>query len=67
MVKKKDKIYAIIVNPQQYAEYQKAAQDRLFTLMDEVHARNADISEAEVLQDVTEAVEAVRHPYANGT
>jgi prevent-host-death family protein len=59
-VEKKGKPYAVIISPAQYDAYQKAAKERLFAFSDTIQARNAHYTEEEVMQDVTEAVEAVR-------
>jgi prevent-host-death family protein len=59
-VEKKGKPYAVIISPEQYEAYQKAAKERLFALTDKIQARNAHYTEEEVMQDVTEEVEAVR-------
>ena len=59
-VEKKGKPYAVIISPEQYEAYQKAAKERLFALTDKIQSRNAHYTEEEVMQDVTEEVEAVR-------
>ena len=59
-VEKKGKPIAVIISPAQYEAYQDAAKERLFTVIDEIQASNADISGEDVLRDVTEEVEKVR-------
>jgi prevent-host-death family protein len=59
-VEKKGKPYAVIMSPEQFEAYQKAAKGRLFALVEKIHSRTTHYSEEEVLHDVTEAVEQVR-------
>jgi prevent-host-death family protein len=59
-VEKKGKPYAVIISPKQYETYQKAAKEKLFALSEKMQSRNTEYSKEEVMQDVTEAVEAVR-------
>jgi prevent-host-death family protein len=59
-VEKKGKPYAVIMSPTQYEAMQKAAKERLFTMVDTIQSRNTDVSSEEVMKDVTEAVEEVR-------
>lgn len=59
-IEKKGKPYAVIMSTEQYEAYQKAAKERLFTLVDKIQSRNTQYSEEEVLKDVTNAVEEVR-------
>jgi prevent-host-death family protein len=59
-IEKKGKPYAVIMSPEQYEAYQKAAKERLFAIIEEIQARNANRSEEEVMRDVTKAVEEVR-------
>jgi prevent-host-death family protein len=59
-VEKKGKPYAVIISPEQYEAFQKAAKERLFTLVDKIQSRNTQYSEEEVMKDVTEVVGEVR-------
>ncbi len=59
-IEKKGKPYAVIISPEQYEAYQKAAKEKLFAVVDKIQARNTQYSEEEVMKDVTEAVEEVR-------
>lgn len=59
-VEKKGKPYAVIISPEQYEAFQKAAKGKLFAIVDKIQSRNTQFSEEEVLKDVTEAVEEVR-------
>ena len=59
-IEKNGKPYAVIMIPEQYEAYQKAAKERLFAIIEEIQARNANRSEEEVMRDVTKAVEEVR-------
>jgi prevent-host-death family protein len=59
-IEKKGKPYAVIISPEQYEAYQKAAKEKLFAVVEKIQSRNAQYSEEEVMKDVTEAVEEVR-------
>jgi prevent-host-death family protein len=59
-IEKKGKPYAVIMSPEQFEAYQKAAKERLFAIVEKIQARNAHRSEEEVMRDVTQAVEEVR-------
>ncbi|MGI8420481.1 MAG: type II toxin-antitoxin system Phd/YefM family antitoxin [Candidatus Levyibacteriota bacterium] len=59
-VEKKGKPYAVIISPEQYEAYQKAAKEKLFSLVDKIQSRNTQYSEEEVMKDVTQVVEEVR-------
>ncbi len=59
-IEKKGKPYAVIMSPEQYEAYQKAAKERLFALVEKIQSRNTKYTEEEVMKDVTEVVEEVR-------
>lgn len=59
-IEKKGKPYAVIISPEQYKAFQKAAKEKLFTLVDKIQSRNTQYSEEEVRKDVAETVEQVR-------
>lgn len=59
-VEKKGKPYAVIISPRQYQAYQKAAKEKLFSLVDKIQSRNAQNNEEEIMKDITETVEEVR-------
>lgn len=59
-VEKKGKPYAVIISPEQYEAYQKAAKGKLFAIVDKVQSRNTQFSDDEVMKDVTEIVDEVR-------
>lgn len=60
IVKKKGKTMAVVINPDDFIRYQKAARERFFEIVDEVQADNRNKRASEVLPDVTAAVEQVR-------
>ena len=59
-VEKKGKPYAVIMSPAQYDALQKAAREQFGTIVQNIQARNADISAEEVMRDVKEEIDAVR-------
>jgi prevent-host-death family protein len=59
-VEKKGKPFAVIISPEQYEAYQEAAKERLFMVIDEIQASNANVSGKDVFENVTEEVEKVR-------
>ena len=54
-IEKKGKPYAVIMSPEQFEAYQKAAKERLFAIVEKMQSRDTHHSEEEVLRDVTEA------------
>ena len=59
-VEKKGKPYAVIMSPEEYKRYKTIAKKAFFDTVTRIRAKNANVSEEEVLKDVTEAVEEVR-------
>lgn len=70
VVEKKGRPFAVVVNPDEYANYQnfkKAAKKRFFELVDEIQAANKGKSSDKIYKDVTKIVEEVRKErYAKG-
>lgn len=60
IVEKKGRPFAVVINPQEYARYRKAAKERFFEVVDSIRAGNKDKNPAAVLKDVTAEVEIVR-------
>jgi len=59
IVERKGRPFAVVISPEQYEILQRY-RNQAWTIVDRVRERNADKDEEEVLQDVTEEVEAVR-------
>ncbi|MDE2025951.1 MAG: type II toxin-antitoxin system Phd/YefM family antitoxin [Patescibacteria group bacterium] len=59
-IQKQGKTYGVLISPEQYEAYKKAAKDNLFNIIEAIQARNAQYSEEEVIQDVTDTVDEVR-------
>ena len=63
MVEKQGRPYAVVINPDEYENYQafkKIAKKRFFELTDEIQAKNKGVDPDQVLKDVTKEVEKVR-------
>lgn len=63
MVEKKGRPFAIVINPDEYKKnekYKEAARKRILEIIEEIQAANKGANYAEVLKDVTEAVNEVR-------
>lgn len=59
-IEKKGKPYAVIISPEEYQRYQEIAKKAFLATVNDIQARNKDVSEEEVMKDVTEVVEEVR-------
>jgi prevent-host-death family protein len=59
-VEKKGKPYAVIMSPKEYERYKAIAKKTFLSTVARIQAKNAHVSEEEVLKDVTEVVEEVR-------
>lgn len=59
-IEKKGKPYAVIISPEEYQRYKEIAKKAFFATVKDIQARNANVSEDEVMKDVTEVVEEVR-------
>lgn len=59
-IEKKGKPYAVIISPEEYQRYKEIAKKTFFATVKDIQARNANVSEDEVMKDVTEVVEEVR-------
>lgn len=65
-VEKKGRIFAIVINPEEYQTLKKATKTRFFELVDNVQKSNKTKTAPEVMKDITSAVEQVRGKrYAN--
>lgn len=60
VVEKKGKPVAVVINPEEYNRYRKAARERFFETVDDVQAKNIHKNVTEVLEDITRMVETVR-------
>ena len=62
-VEKKGRIFAIVINPDEYQTFQnlkKAAKTKLFGLIDDLQKPNQRKKLKDVIKDVTAEVEAIR-------
>ena len=57
IVEKKGRPFAVVINPESFESYKKAAKDRFFEVIEETQQDNRSVDPDEVLKDVTEAVE----------
>ncbi len=60
IVEKKGRPFAVVINPEEYARYRKAAKERFFETVDMIQADSKDKNPDDVLKDVTSVVEIVR-------
>ncbi len=63
IVEKKGRPFAVVISPDEYLRYKKAAKERFFELVDEVQTRSKDLDVEQVLKDVTKAVEEIRQKH----
>lgn len=67
IIDKKGRPYAVVINPDDYNRYRKAAKERFFETVDTIQADNKNEDPDQVLKDVTKAVKQVRQErYAKG-
>lgn len=59
-MEKKGRIFAIVINPDEYQALKKAAKARLFETVDSIQKRNKERVERDVMKDITAVVEDVR-------
>jgi len=59
-VEKKGRIFAVVVNPDEYEALKKTAKGRFFEIAREIKAANPKISPDKVMQDATQALEEKR-------
>lgn len=59
-VEKKGRVFAVVVNPDEYETLKKAAKMRFFGIVDDIQKQNKDKNIGTVMKDVTAAVEQVR-------
>jgi hypothetical protein len=59
-VEKKGRVFAIVVNPDEYETLKKAAKMRFFGIVDDIQRRNKNKNIEAVMKDVTTVVERVR-------
>ena len=60
VVEKKGRPFAVVVSPDDFASYQKAAKGVFFEVVKEIQKKNLGLKEKEVFQDITAAVNKVR-------
>ena len=59
-IEKKGKPYAVILSPEQYEAFQKESRKRFGEIIRRIQSRNTMFSDAEIMKDVSEEIEAVR-------
>ncbi len=59
-VEKKGKSYAVIIGPTQYEAFQRAAKEKLFTMLNRFQHRNTQYTKDKIMKNVTELVEELR-------
>ena len=59
-VEKKGRVFAIVINPDEYEALKKSAKAKLFTLINETQKSNKAKDFKQSLKDITTQVEAVR-------
>lgn len=59
-VEKKGRVFAVVVNPDDYQRLKEIAKTRFFEAVDEIRKRNKGVNPRKVMRDVTRAVEEVR-------
>jgi|SRR3989344_1622025 len=63
VVERKGRPFAVVINPEEYERYENfkaAAKKRFFEIVEEIQARNKNVSFKKVYKEITEAVEEVR-------
>lgn len=60
IVEKQGRPFAVVISPEQYERFKKAAKERFFEIVTKVQAKNKNFNPKKVLQDVTKVVEDVR-------
>ena len=59
-VEKKGRVFAVVVNPDEYETLKKVAKMRFFGMVDDIQKQNKDKNIGAVMKDVTTVVERVR-------
>ena len=59
-VEKKGKPYAVIMSPEEYNRYKEIAKKAFLATVQNIQAKNINVKENEVQQDVADTVEEVR-------
>lgn len=60
IVEKQGKPMAVVISPEQYAQFQQQQKQSLFQTIDEIHERNRDVDPAVIESEVAQAVTDVR-------
>mgnify|MGYP001602541521 CR=1 FL=1 len=58
-VEKKGRVFAVVVNPDEYETLKKVAKMRFFGMVDDIQKQNKDKNIGAVMKDVTTVVERV--------
>ena len=59
-IERKGRIFAVVVNPDEYETLKKTAKMRFFGMVDDIQKRNKDKNIAATIREVTTTVERVR-------
>ena len=60
IVEKQGRPMAVVISPEQYAQFQQQQKRELFEAIDEIHERNRDVDPAVIEAEVAQAVAEVR-------
>jgi len=60
-VERKGRIFAIVINPDEYQNLKRAAMARFFEIVDDIQKSNKGKNAAKALKDVTLEVEQIRN------
>lgn len=60
IVEKQGKPMAVVISPEQYAQFQQQQKQKLFQTIDEIHERNRYVDPALIEAEVAQAVADVR-------
>ena len=60
IVERRGKPMAVVISPEQYAQFQQQQKRELFKTIDEIHERNRDVDPAVIEAEVAQAVKEVR-------
>lgn len=63
MVRKKGRTFAVVISPDDYIRFKKAAKESFFEIVDEIQKANQGVNPDKVLEDVTDVVEEVRQEH----
>ena len=59
-VEKKGRVFAVVINPDEYEDLKRIAKSKFFEIVDDVRKSNPNKNPEKVLREVTSVVEKVR-------